>query len=437
MKLLGGARGKMGGGQGRNRGKLGIGVEVSLRGNLAGGGTPGDFTNGATDDFTIDANLNTGTFQKGANWAMYKDAVLALGATAGDIIEDASNIAFQGTAVAPFLSLFDVVHVELGETIRWPGITPRFIKRIKDLAATQKRAERRGLSKTHVVVFTWKDDMEVGLKQSSLWNHYFTGFKSPNYYMVGTGPNAYGCANVDLDEDQPWVPAGAKCLASGTEEARPATSNHHILLDYRVAGFGRHAARLAREQWDNYWTKAGSAGVPPDAFMAHDIRPHINLRGVPTNRPSVDNDAWEKATNLVVTEHAAAFAGLGSVSTLWAGEGRMTDAAGNPWPLSSTAKELPSLRAVYWNFIFGDLTLSQIMDQVDWAAARNYEHVCLGVSNIGAPNTTMLTENGHAGWWEVLTRARNAEFEDRITIAIPDRGTGSTLFWHPAMRPVL
>ena len=422
----------------RERGKLGIGVEVSLTGDLAGGGTPGDFNNGATDDYTIDGNLYTGAFNKGANWALYKTAVLALGASGGDIVEDAGSIRFVGTAVAPFLSLFDVVQLELGETTRWPGITPRFIKRVKDFAANSKRAERAGLAKCHVVVSIWKDDMEVGPKQSSLWNHYYQGFKSPNCYLIGTGPNAYGCLNVDCDEDQSWT-AGAKCVASGTEEARPASSSHHILLDYRVPGFGRHAARLVREQWDNYWTKAGAAGVTPDAFICHDIRPHINKRGVPTNRPTVDEDQWERDTDKVVTEHQAIFHGLGSVGTLWAGEGRMTDAAGNPWPLSATAHELPSLRAVYWNFIFGgaDLTLSQIMDQVDWAAARDYAHVSLGTSNVHANFLTMLTENGHANWMTVLTRARLKDFEDKLTIVMPDRGTGSYLFWHPAMRPII
>jgi len=415
----------------RDEGRFGLACEVGLRGTLNAGGTAGDFLNGATDDFLVDANLTMGPFLKGAGWQVYKNAVLRRGATAGDIIEGAGDVTFRGTAVAPFLALFDIVVVEplsAGSTF-WPGTTPRFIKRVKDQC--ERPGSFRVVPQGHWLLTTMLDDMPSGPLQSSLVNDFWTRCKTPtNYYMVGTGPNAYGCTAVDPDETDAW-PAGAKCIHSGTEEARPWTSGHNWHLDYRITGFADAIAAVARTQFQTYWKAAGTAGAAIDGYVWHDVLPYYPARGdaVSTNEPTISTATWTAASELIPPAFVNAFGRDNPQSTLWVANGR------DPALHTPGATDPQSIEALFYNFqTSGGTSIAQWKADIVRMAGRRTP-IIFGSSNTAAPWTAVLEAWDAQEIWDLLTTARASQWEQSTYMGMADRGNGY-LWWHRAMREV-
>lgn len=432
ISWLGGGGKRSGGRSGsRPKGKFGLAVETTITGDFPSG-TAGYFTDPEVT-WTIDANHgHVGQFVKGANWERYKTAVLALGATPADIIEDATYISFTATSIAPFLSLFDIVFANPFTDPRWPGLTPKFIKSVKDIAAASGRSRRPSLTSRppHFVFLGWKDDLPTGELWSSQWNDYYNGFKDADMFMLGTGPNGYGCLHVDADEGNPW-PGGPFCLPSG--EPRPATGDHNWFLDYTKTGFAETAARIARRQWDTYFN-ASSTGEPPDAFRVEDILPHFNPRGTATNRPTFDPAFWESRADGIFGAYRAAFRKHPTAKYLWNSIGRLTGPGGDP--TDPVRHLMPSAKNVYYNYQFGSpLAWSYVIEDCEIAARQN-RILSLGNEIIDASFLPMFDDNDHPDWWDLMIRMRALDWEENVYLSMASVNTGARLFWHPAMRDI-
>lgn len=418
------------GGVGKRVGRFGLAVEVTLVGTLPSG-TPGEFTDPTVDWLEDNTLTISGSFNKGVNWQMYKDAVIALGASGGDIIEDATTINFRNTALARFCSLFDIVVFDpVTPSSVWPGVTPKFIGKVKSFV-NQAREKRRNLERCHCLFFPWKDDMPTGLVQSSLWNYYYTALRDQGMIMVGTGPNANGCNHVDKDEAAPW-PGGPYCLPGG--EPRPATGDHNWLLDYRTAGFADLVATLSRTQYDTFWNAGGAGASPIDGYMVHDVLWYPNPAiSSTTNAPVISNVDWEAAANAIFTAYRNAFSG--SMATLFNGVGRLVGPDGDPNHAQNHI--VANCKAVNYNFIFSaNHGLPKVIS--DMQKAASHEALCmLGNFYIDSSFTTMFTEHGHNSWWEILKAANAVNWEDNVYVTMTSNGPGSRLFWHPCMRPVI
>ena len=275
--------------------------------------------------------------------------------------------------------------------------------------------------------------MPTGLVQSSLWNHYYTAFRDAGYVMAGTGPNVHGCSHVDVDEGAVWT-GGPFCLPGG--EPRPATGAHNWLLDYAKPGFPEFAAKLARRQYDDWWTKGGAGSAPVDGFIPHDVVWYPNPgRGTYTNKPAIDNAVWEKASERIFAEHQKAFAGLGQVENLWTGLGRLVGPTGDPNDPGN--RIVKGCKGVHYNFMFSAAHgLSKVVSDVK-AAARAGAVCALGNEFIDASFLPMFTEDGHQDWWELLKQARLVDWELNTYVSMKSVNTGARLFWHPAFRPVI
>lgn len=416
---------------GRDKGHFGLAVETTITGDFPSG-TEGVFSDPEVTWTADNSHQHVGQFVKGANWQKYKTAVLAMGATPTDIVEDATTIYFRNTALVPFLSLFDIVYANCFTSPNWPGITPKFIKSVKDMAAASKRKRRPGLAERppHFVFQGWKDDLPTGELWSSQWNHYYNGFRDANMFMLGTGPNGYGCNHVDADEANPW-PGGPYCLPGG--EPRPASGDHNWFLDYTKTGFAETAARLARQQWDTYFN-ASSDGEPIDAFRVEDILPFFNPRGTATNRPTFDPAFWESKADGIFGAYQAAFKDHPTAQYLWNSIGRLTGPGGDP--TDPVRHLMPSAKNCYYNYQFSSaLAWNYVIEDCE-IAARNRRILSLGNEIIHSSFLPMFDDNDHPDWWKIMASMRAFDWEENVYISMASVNTGARLFWHPAMRDI-
>lgn len=399
-------------------GKFGIACEVYLTGG------PNTLSDPTTDDFTT-ASLDIGSFYKGPAWEVYKTAAVRKGANPAHFVENGNLVNVTNTAVAPFLSLFDVVFLN-----HWAP--PRVLKRIKDLAQRGDNTAL-GMRGCHIVQQNvLKDDVSPGLHYSPLGDATWNGIKP--YYMQGTGPNADGSLWVDPDEGSAWAgysgPPWPDHFA-GRYVTRPAEScGHSPFVDYRLTDSGRSYAQKVADlhlgQWASYWNHHDVNGASIDAYIHHDILKHFPSRGAATNAPTIADDVWQPKSDAVPLEFRNRTTDP-YMRELWAGNGTTLH-----WD------DLQHCHRYFYGFAMSEvgLTMNTLKSRMTSMLAKRFDLVAFGNQNALAAWHTIQDTWSAPEIWDLHAHAITTGFPERWYWTMVADNVAGRLFWHPTMRPV-